>query len=282
VSAATQAQLPGATPAPKVTTAEVLTALIGHYRKPGTERDGEILITEPEAPGSSRRCDLLRVGMWSSRGTGIDVHEIKISRADWLRELDEPAKAEAWWPYCSRFWVTAPPHLIDPAELPQGWGLMEMPPATRRRFKVKVPAAWKAAKLTVPLMIELLRRADNARHAQMDTLRRDHASEVYKIRHERQVRQAQAEIPYEVQQRLKLLATIEEALGMPLDTHQGWPKIPPEKITPEEVAALLGDVTAHVTAQRRAEEVERARSLLEETATNVAQRARKIGAGEIA
>jgi len=92
----TQAQLPAAAPRPVgPTTAQVLAALIRHYRKPGEARSGEILITEPQAPGSSRRCDLLRVGMWASRGTGIDVHEVKVSRADWLRELDDPAKAEA-------------------------------------------------------------------------------------------------------------------------------------------------------------------------------------------
>src|SRR6267154_1233957 len=110
-----------------VRTADVLKALISHYRKPGEARSGEILVTEAESPTGQRRCDLIRVGMWRSRGTGIDGHEIKVSRSDWLRELDDPAKAEAWWPYCTRWWVVAPPGIVRYGELPQSWGLMELP-----------------------------------------------------------------------------------------------------------------------------------------------------------
>ena len=261
---------------PAATTAQVLDALMGHYRKPGEDRDGEILITEPQAPGSVRRCDLLRVGMWASRGLGIDVHEIKVSRPDWLRELDDPAKAEAWWPYCSRFWVTTPPGIVAPAELPEGWGLMELP-SRGRRFRVKVAAASKTPEVTIALLTELLRRADNARLAQIGALRREHDSEIYRVRSERAARQAEAQIPVEVKGRLDLLGKLEEALGMPLDAYGGWPLIPPTRITPGEAATLLTDTREHVTAQRRGEQAKRIRDQIEATAMRLLEQARRIG-----
>lgn len=260
---------------PTVSTEAVLDALINHYRKPGEDRSGEILITEPSAPGSTRRCDLLRVGMWASRGTGIDVHEIKVSRSDWLRELDDPAKAEAWWPYCNRFWITAPPGIIVPAELPEGWGLMELP-SSGRRFKVKVAAGSKVPKLTTALMVELLRRADNQRLGEMDTLRSRHRDEMYQADRQRELKQAQTAIPYEVKRRLELLEKVEAAIGMPLDEFGGWPKYPPAKIAPEELAALLMDARDHVTVQRRAAEVARVESGLRQSAETTLKQLRRI------
>lgn len=265
-------ELPGVTSAPKqqgVSAATIREALERHYRKPGTPRDGEILIPEVSAPGSTRRADLVRIGMWASRGTGIDVHEIKISRSDWLRELDEPAKAEAWWPYCNRFWVVAPPGIVQAAELPEGWGLLEFP-ASGRRFKVAVKPATRAdIRLTVPLMVELLRRADNQRLGEIDALREKHRNETYKLAESWRAKRATGELPLKVKERLDLLETVEKALGMPLDEFGGWPRLPPEMIAPEELAAYLADARDHVTVQRRADEVRRREDILRRAAARV-------------
>jgi hypothetical protein len=265
-------ELPGIVPAPKpqgVTAAAIREALERHYRKPGAPRDGEILIPEVSAPGSTRRADLVRIGMWASRGTGIDVHEIKISRSDWLRELDEPAKAEAWWPYCNRFWVTAPAGIVKSAELPEGWGLMEFP-ASGRRFKIVVkPATRTDIRLTVPLLVELLRRADNQRLGEMDALRQRHRDETYKLAESWRAKKAEGELPRKVKERLDLLETIEKALGMPLDEFGGWPKSPPAAIAPDELAAFLADARDHVTVQRRADEVGRREDMLRRAAGRV-------------
>jgi hypothetical protein len=263
-------ELPGVTPAPKpqgITAATIREALERHYRKPGAPRDGEILIPEVSAPGSNRRADLVRVGMWASRGTGIDVHEIKVSRGDWLRELDEPAKAEAWWPYCNRFWVVAPPGVARVSELPEGWGLLELP-ASGRRFKVVVkPATRTDVRLTVPLLVELLRRADNQRLGEIDQLRHQHRNEMHKLAESWRAKKAVGELPREVRGRLDLLKAVEEALGMPLDEFGGWPKNPPQAIAPEELAAYLADAGDHVTVQRRADDVRRREDILRRAAS---------------
>jgi hypothetical protein len=237
--------------------ATVLEALERHYRKPDGSRDGEILIPEVQAPGSQRRADLVRVGTWASRGEGIDVHEVKVSRADWLRELDNPAKAEAWWPYCNRFWVAALPGVVGEGELPAGWGLMEFPPSGRR-FKVRVPAETrKDVRLTVPLLVELLRRADNQRIAEMDRMRLRHREELAKLADDWRRKKAEGEMPLETALRLQMLDDVEKAMGMPLAQFPGWPRLPPSAVTPEELAGFLADAREHVTAQRRSAAVER-------------------------
>jgi hypothetical protein len=258
--------------------ATILEALERHYRKPDGGRDGEILIPEVQAPGSTRRADLVRVGMWASRGTGIDVHEVKVSRADWLRELDDPAKAEAWWPYCNRFWVVALPGVVGEGELPAGWGLMEFPPSGRR-FRARVPAGTrKDVRLTVPLLIELLRRADNQRLAEMDRMRLQHRNDMGKLADEWRRKKAEGEMPLETALRLQMLDDIEKALGMPLAQHPGWPRLPPSEVTPEELAAFLADACEHVAAQRRSAAVERQADGLRGVAERVLKELAKLGA----
>ena len=141
-------------------TDQLLEGLKAHYRGPSDDVASEILLTEIEAPGhSGRRCDLLRMPMWKSRGTGIDVHELKVSRSDWLRELNDKGKAEAWWPHCNRFWVVAPRDIVDPAELPPGWGLLVPPKQDRhRRFKPIVKAENRPIEPSVGLMTRIVKR----------------------------------------------------------------------------------------------------------------------------
>lgn len=252
--------------------AVILAALQRHYRRPGADRDGEVLIAEAQAPGSARRADLVRVGMWASRGLGIDVHEIKTSRSDWRRELGAPAKAEAWWPYCNRFWVVAPPGVVTAAELPEGWGLMELP-ASGRRVKVRVPAETrKDITLTVPLLVELLRRADNQRLAEIDELRRQHRDSIAELdRTWRAKTDDGSGLSWENRQRLDLLRQVEDALGVPLEAHAGWPRTPLKAVTPAELAAFLADAGDHVTLQRRKEDLDRERRRLREAAAGLLQ-----------
>lgn len=237
-------------------TREVYEALCAHYRKPGAPRDGEILIPEVAAPGSDRRADLVRVGTWRSRGLGIDVHEIKTSRADWLRELADPGKAEAWWPYCSRFWVTAPGGVVKPDELPDGWGLMTPPArADRRRFTAVVKPATRTPQLTVELMVALLARADNTRLAEMDRLRAEHRAEKARATEEARAGVAINGLPNSVQRRLDLLDKLEADLGAKLDDYTSrWSF--DTRISHEDAALALRAFTEnHLDLKDRSERV---------------------------
>lgn len=78
------------------------------------------------APGfdATRSLDALAVHLWPSRGHEIHGYEIKCSRSDWLRELKDPHKAEAFSGWCDRFWIVAAPGIVRD-ELPIAWGLLE-------------------------------------------------------------------------------------------------------------------------------------------------------------
>lgn len=111
-----------------MTTAELLARLQRHYIKPGENLPGGIFVPEVSANGSwgaGRRCDALYVGFTSSSGRILVGHELKISRADWLHELDDREKADQWADQCHEWWlVVSDPTIVRPGELPAGWGLM--------------------------------------------------------------------------------------------------------------------------------------------------------------
>lgn len=76
-----------------------------------------------------RTIDAIAIGTWPSRGMLLDAYEIKISRSDWLRELKNPAKAEAFAGLVDRFWlVVADASIVKDGELPEGWGLLVRTP----------------------------------------------------------------------------------------------------------------------------------------------------------
>ena len=137
----------------------------------------------------------------------------------------------------------------------------------------------KDVRLTVPLMVELLRRSDNQRLAEMDALKAAHRDDLYRQERELESRRAAAQVPYELRQRLDLLQQVEEALGLPLDKFGGWPAFPPSGITPGELAVFLADVRDHVTVQRRAARADRAIGQLERTAEAVLKDLRDTAAG---
>jgi hypothetical protein len=74
---------------------------------------------------ATRTADAVAMSVWPSRGLLLHGFEIKVSRADWLRELKNPAKAESFCALVDRWWVvTATADIVGPGELPAGWGLL--------------------------------------------------------------------------------------------------------------------------------------------------------------
>jgi hypothetical protein len=86
----------------------------------------------------TRTVDALAMCLYPSRGNYIHGFEIKVSRADWLVELKNPAKAEAIARYCDRWWlVVSDDSFVKPGELPERWGLLAVKAG---RLKVIHPA----------------------------------------------------------------------------------------------------------------------------------------------
>lgn len=75
------------------------------------------------------RIDFLAVGAWRSTGYDVTGVEVKVSRADWRKELakyEAKGKGEHGRMFCDFWCVAAPVGLIRPGELVDGWGLLEV------------------------------------------------------------------------------------------------------------------------------------------------------------
>lgn len=95
--------------------------------------------------GGSCYTDAVAVNLWQSRSYAVHGFEVKVSRADWKKELTNPRKNDEVMGYCDFFWVFAAPGIVDPAELPIGWGLKE--PAQKRG--VALPAEMSEVEASV-------------------------------------------------------------------------------------------------------------------------------------
>ncbi len=126
------------------TSADIRARLIEKY----PFKDGWITMAEVTPPKCQRRFDLIAIMGWQSRGHVAMGFEIKVARSDWLRELAEPAKADPLVTLCSRWWIAAPPGVVEVSELPPAWGLLVVHPEQIRTVKQAPeldPEAWPDA-----------------------------------------------------------------------------------------------------------------------------------------
>lgn len=75
------------------------------------------------------RCaDFIAIDLWpGGHGCELHGHEVKVSRSDWLHELKQPDKAEAFKRYMDRWWLVVPDaSIVKPGELPEGWGILSL------------------------------------------------------------------------------------------------------------------------------------------------------------
>ena len=72
-----------------------------------------------------RTADALAYSTWPSRGLELHGVEVKISRSDWVRELEDPDKSAPIQKFCDRWWLAiADEKILAPGELPPTWGLL--------------------------------------------------------------------------------------------------------------------------------------------------------------
>lgn len=93
---------------------------------------------------SGRMCDAMIVEFWESRGLEVQGFEIKVERGDWLRELKMPAKSDAHFVRCDRWWLITPSRkaaapVARAEEIPGPWGWMVVDPAGKLEVYKKAP-----------------------------------------------------------------------------------------------------------------------------------------------
>jgi hypothetical protein len=244
------------------TAAEMLGRLERHYLKSGADLPGGMLIPEvTHGKQGGRRCDALFVGFTSASGRILVGHEIKVSRSDWLHELAQPGKADAWADECHAWYIVAPDEtVVRPEEVPHGWGLL-LATGARTRLTVKVKATVHAERTpSWTAMRSLLSRVDTLRASEV---RRGVAAEADKIRarYERDyVRRGQESWTDDQRDRLQraeaLLREINHALGVHVTNEpQDWT---PRQVTPAALEQLRPLLTQNVAAEQLRRELERA------------------------
>ncbi|MFV8266458.1 hypothetical protein ACNQR9_25915 [Mycolicibacterium peregrinum] len=124
--------------------------------------------------GLKRVADFIAADRYPGMPYGVQLafhgHEVKVSRSDWLTELKDPAKAEAFKRYMHHWWLVVPDtSIVKPGELPDGWGLLVQSGNTLRA-KVAAP---KLSPEPTPLDLTISLMAAAARTAYRDPLRRD-------------------------------------------------------------------------------------------------------------
>jgi hypothetical protein len=85
----------------------------------------------------------MAVDVWKSAGLPVHGFEVKTSRADWLRELADPTKAQVFMDVVDFWWLVAAPGVAFRDELPPGWGMLVVDEKQRPRpslFGPDVPA----------------------------------------------------------------------------------------------------------------------------------------------
>ncbi|MEC4837500.1 hypothetical protein R2362_23760 [Mycobacteroides chelonae] len=225
------------------TTAELLALLRRHYIKPGLDLPGGVFVPEVGGNGSwgaSARADAIYVGFTSSSGRILVGHELKISRADWLNELNKPGKADQWADQCHAWYlVVSDPAIVKTGELPPGWGLMS-PGQSRTRMDIHAPAAVKADHTpSWDAVRSIMGRIDTLRANEVSSAveSRDRAR---RSRYEKDLADAADRLVKrmpEAGEAAKRLKLIEDAIGAPIDWSDNvWS--PDHKVDPD----LLGRI----------------------------------------
>lgn len=112
-------------------------------------QQGYVLVREVgNGTGSScrRHADAVALQCWPSRGLGLDGFEVKVSKSDLRRELEDETKAHEVARFCRRWWlVVADEKVVDGLALPDGWGVL-LPSgkglAVHTKPAERTPEAW--------------------------------------------------------------------------------------------------------------------------------------------
>ena len=101
--------------------------------------DGHQYLTATEVPDERayRHLDFMCVKCWESEGQSIDGFEIKVSKADLRRELENPWKHAVFFTHIDTFSLVAPREIVDLKILPPKWGFLAVVEDTRDGKTVK-------------------------------------------------------------------------------------------------------------------------------------------------
>ncbi len=197
------------------TARDIVDALEVRYARPEWHTERELTL-------QGRRLDFVAFNLWGARGYRTAGFEIKVSRSDLLRELSEYRKTELWTQVVDQFFIVAPGKLVDPSELPDGWGLLEL--RGSKLFTKKQAAIGAGTTLPRELCARMLDRLHRERFDAIAKLSSAQARDRHQIREEvkAELRAGFAEETRERFERLEQKAEEYETLLRTLSVGHAW------------------------------------------------------------
>ncbi|HEV8361122.1 MAG TPA: hypothetical protein VGR28_11780 [Candidatus Thermoplasmatota archaeon] len=140
-----QASLEGAPDKPFVSDANATAqAYLALEKKLNPRYKAWAIFREVEDEEGRGRADAICIGFTPKTRYEVWGCELKASRGDWVKELDNPTKSLYFFGATDRWWlIGAKPGIVKQGELPAGWGLMELE-GDRLRVVVQAPLREKA------------------------------------------------------------------------------------------------------------------------------------------
>lgn len=126
-------------------------AIRKHHNGYDGKVDGVLIFEMPTGTGYSHgeasKIDAFYMACRPSENFKRIAYEIKISRADFLREIKEPRKRRAALRVSNQFYFVTPADLVRTEEIPLECGLMELGPhglyeKVNAPFRDGLPASW--------------------------------------------------------------------------------------------------------------------------------------------
>ena len=106
---------------------------------------------------SNGAIDFFAINMWKSNGHLKVAYEVKVSRADFSRELNQPNKRLAAEQLADECYFVMPVGVAKKDEIPEGWGLMIL---QKNGFKIMKRAQQRRVKaLPIPFVCAIARRS---------------------------------------------------------------------------------------------------------------------------
>mgnify|MGYP000120537710 CR=1 FL=1 len=142
-------------------TADITRALEERYAAPEWASFRELA----NATGARAACriDFYAQNLYPSKRLVSVAVEVKVSRSDFMRELERPQKRAPWEQLAAECWFATPSGLVKPDEVPEGWGLVELQSNGRlRRKKLPTQRIIKSQPLT--FVAALARRCADEAH----------------------------------------------------------------------------------------------------------------------
>lgn len=154
--------------------------------------------------------DAVAMNLYPSRGLSILGFEIKVSKQDFMREIEKPDKSVPVQQFCDQWWLVAPAKAVDESLLPKAWGWLRAD--DDRLVQVKAAPDLEAKSLSRPFIAALVRRQNAADASEVDKLVRDQV-EMHRKNDREHIERAIKNRTQQAEEAIQTLAKLKERIG---------------------------------------------------------------------